>query len=123
MCIRDNHYWQSMVLPSSIEKGLWVSNAVVVPRINTMNNQSSITKMASYPSDSDKFVMRTMHIACHGASGMGNGYKKSLCFCLEVWFTCHFPKPSHSGLYPPICTANGTSLTPLYDGFFFACKY
>ena len=29
------------------------------------------------------------------------------------------PKPSQNGLYPLLCAANVTSLTPLYVGFFF----
>ena len=53
-------------------------------------NRSTINKMASYPCDSGKLVIKSMHIPCHGANGIGNGCKKPPWFWLEARFTWHF---------------------------------
>jgi hypothetical protein len=55
--------------------GYVVSNAVAVSTIGTMcanlANRTTITKMASHPCDSGKFVLKSMHILCHGPGGIG----------------------------------------------------
>jgi hypothetical protein len=59
--------------------GYAVSNAVAVPTIGTtcanLANPTTITKMALHPCDSGKFVLKTMHILCHGLGGIGPGRK------------------------------------------------
>jgi hypothetical protein len=64
--------------------GYAVSNAVAVPTIGTtcanLANRTTITKMASHSCDSGKFVMKSMHILCHGLGGIGPGRKRPPCF-------------------------------------------
>ena len=71
-------------LDHRLRKGYAVSNTVAVPTMDTMYTNladcSTINKMASYPCDSDKLVIKSMHILCHGPDGIGNGCKKPPCF-------------------------------------------
>jgi hypothetical protein len=60
--------------------GYEVFNAVAVSTIGTMYanlaNRSTMTKMTSYPCDSGKLVIKSMHIQCHGYVGIGNSSKR-----------------------------------------------
>ena len=42
-------------------------------------NRSIITKMTLYPYDSDKLLMKSMHILCRGTGGIGNGGERRPC--------------------------------------------
>ena len=76
--ITFSHPW---CLHHALKKSLAVSNAVAVLIINiicgNLLTQSTITKMASYPYDSGKLVMKFMNMLCHGTGGLGNGCKRA----------------------------------------------
>src|ERR1700737_1613453 len=52
-------------------------------------------------------------------TGMATVERSRLAFCKRLGSLGTSSKHSQSGLYLPLCTANDTSLTPLYGGFFF----
>ena len=99
-----------------------VSNTDAIFTIGTtfanLANHSTITKMTLYVCDFDKLLMKSMHILCHGLSGLGNGCKRLVWFWAKVRFTWHPTKPSKSGIYPSSCTNYNAYLTPFYDRFF-----
>ena len=57
-------------LHHALRKSFAVSNAVAVPTINTicinLLNRSTIRKMALYPCDTNKLMMKSINTLCHG---------------------------------------------------------
>ena len=78
----------------SLEKDYAISNVVIVPIIDTMYaklaNRSMINKMGSYPFDSGKLVIKSMHTLCHGLGRLNIGCKRPTCFWLKAWCIWHF---------------------------------